>query len=153
MNEIEAVDRRIFEQIPKLRQILATKNNCVDKNFVNIASVETNVKPFLAGCFQKYPELFPTPEELCTFYDDDLFGYTCSLCNVTFTEDSELPLNVGDHSGGKRNNNVQNIIFTTSKLNKIPISIFTTFLNLKSLSAKGVGLKVLDNLTFERCRI
>lgn len=150
-NKIEAIDRRVFKKMPKLRQILATSNKCINRNFINFESVESNVMPYIQNCIDMYSELFPTPKEFCKYFTDETYGYTCELRNVTFNEDTDVPLILGDHLIGRGDIAVENVVVLASSLTKVPPTFFTTFPNLRSLSIRNVGLEIIDETTFEEC--
>lgn len=151
MNKIDAIDRRLFANATSMRQIQAKNNNCINENFLSIKNLQTNVLPDFESCFDNFSILFPTPVEICNYFDNDTLGYTCELTDVAFLEESENPLILGEHLDGRNNNDVSNVVFNSSRLVRVPPAIFTSFPNIKSLSIREVSLETLDEMTFEKC--
>lgn len=63
---------------------------------------------------------------------NDFYGYTCELEHINATDVSDIIDFSGDHVDGRTNTHVQAVIISqTARLQAVPMSIFTTFLNLE----------------------
>ena len=86
----------------------------------------------------------------CTFVLNNEFGYTCIISNIQFLNGDIINI-MGIHQDEKTNEDVTCVVFLNSKLIKIPIEIFETFRQLKTLVVKGTKLEIMDENTFELC--
>lgn len=80
-----------------------------------------------------------------------IYGYTCTISNITFNSEFDEFVFIGDHLDGKSDEDITGVVFKYSSLKKVPVTIFEQFVNLEFLNVKGTGLKVVDGETFGSC--
>jgi len=95
----------------------------------------------------------PVPDnaEVCAYYLHDEFGYICELRNIYYDHmNTSFPI-TGRHLDGKSDSDVSAVIFTDSKLTKIPSEIARKFELIETLIAKQTGIDRVDEKTLENC--
>ncbi|CAO1409227.1 unnamed protein product [Diamesa tonsa] len=144
---IEAVGRKFFDNLKLLTFVYGEANVCIDKDFYEFNNI-SSVVPEFQQCFNNYDRL---KVDLCYYKVDPKLGYTCEMRNVTYLNDTQGLSISGTHITDLQDTDVVAVKFINSTLSKIPSTIFRKFTNLVRLSVKQVGLKKLDNNTFEEC--
>ena len=147
---IEAIERNFFDNLKKLYYVQSEGNVCIDKEFYDISNI-SSVLPAFQQCFDNYDQIASENVVLCDYKVDPKLGYTCELNNVIYLNDTDIFSVSGAHITNQQDTDVVAVKFVKSTLSKIPSVIFKKFPNLVRLSVKAVGLKTLDNNTFEEC--
>lgn len=150
-NQINAIDPQAFRYLTSLRDIHLDENICVDKQFLNINDLETEVMPKLDGCFDNYGKETSENTVRCNYFMDAKLGYTCQLSGISFNENSSSFLIVGDHLSGMTDFDVWSVRFVDSSLSRIPKQVTQKFQSLTQLIARNVSIHVIDEKTLENC--
>lgn len=93
----------------------------------------------------------PLPVNECKFSNNSIYGYTCTLSRITFSNESSNFELAGHHLAGKNDNDVVSVVFLRSNIAKVPQIIFNQFKNLTHLDISITNLKEADENTFGNC--
>lgn len=137
-NQIEAIDRRVFDDTPVLSSVNLNGNICTNLSVSNFNSNRTYYMSVLEPCFAEYDRRFPAGGggSSCKLYTHPVYGYTCELVNY----DPSVAI-MNSHDECLSNADVTGLIFTDTKISQIPAEIFSTFKSLMYIQAIDSGLE------------
>jgi Leucine-rich repeat (LRR) protein len=143
-NKIMAIHSKTFDVLPIIKSLVLRGNVCINSNFLASPSNDfTTFKKALTYCFKRFEEKFV----YCN-YRKIQTEYCCFSEGADNRMSTHLKM-IGNHLPGMSNQNVTCAIFSDSNLFEIPLEIFATFGNLKTLKMESVNLESINKL--ENC--
>jgi hypothetical protein len=113
------------------------------------------IKYFFFGLLLQFgmsQELFEVrlPCDFETFAVEDMESYSCVVRNFTgrFSNPFYYIIVEGRHQQGRTNEDVLNIVFENSTINRLPSSVFQIFTNIRGVQANDVGIDLVTNSYF-----
>lgn len=148
-NQIASVDHTFFDRITSLYTFYFNGNLCASARYDNIRQNVDVIERTFDRCF--YASFPAATVQTCNFVQDEAFGYTCELSNVTFWTFRDKFTVTGTHLVGQTNELVTGIRIVNSNLGRVPPTIFQTFPNSVSFSLTDSEFSIVEANTFELC--